>query len=165
MKQEQKQEFKHLVRIAGKDIKGEKNVVHGLSLIKGIGPRTAMIVCSMAGVSRNKKTGHLTDKNIEDITKAINGLEETPAWLLNRQRDYDGGKNRQLIGPDLLLSLREDLNRMKKTRSYKGIRHESGLPVRGQRTRSTFRGNVTVGVSRKKTLQAQKQAQKQKKER
>ena len=44
----------------------------------------------------------------------------------------------------------EDVNRMKKTRSYKGIRHESGHKVRGQRTSSNGRRGSTIGVVRKK---------------
>lgn len=157
MSTKQEQEFRHLVRIAGKDIKGEKNVVFGLALIRGIGPRTARIVCNKAGVGWNKKMGNLADKEVEALEKATNELEKAPPWLLNRQKDYRSGKNRQVIGADLMLGLREDINRMRKIRSYIGIRHESGLPVRGQRTRSTFRKGASVGVSRKKTMQAQKQ--------
>ena len=52
------------------------------------------------------------------------------------------------IESDLDMRLRDDLNRMRKTRSYKGRRHEFGLPVRGQRTKSTFRKGSSVGVSR-----------------
>jgi small subunit ribosomal protein S13 len=55
-----------------------------------------------------------------------------------------------MLGMDLTLINREDLDLMKKMRSYKGIRHERGLRVRGQRTRSTGRTGAIVGVSRKK---------------
>ena len=71
-----------------------------------------------------------------------------PAWMLNRREDYETGENIHLIESDLDMTLRDDLNRMKKTRSYKGRRHEVGLPVRGQRTKSTFRKSSTVGVKR-----------------
>jgi small subunit ribosomal protein S13 len=156
MKEEKNKEFKHLVRVAGKDIKGQKNIVHGLSLIRGIGPRTARIVCTTSGIEWKGKMGNLTDRNVEMLEKEIKELDKAPSWLLNRQKDYDSGKNRQVIGADLMLSLRDDLNRLRKIRSYRGIRHESGLPVRGQRTKSTFRrGGGAVGVSRKKTRQAQ----------
>jgi small subunit ribosomal protein S13 len=151
----EEKEFKHLVRVSGKDIKGQKNVVYGLSLIRGIGPRTARIVCSSGRVNWKKKIGNLTEKELEAIEREIKALENAPPWLLNRQRDYASGKNRQVIGADLMLSLRDDLNRLRKTRSYRGIRHESGLPVRGQRTRSTFRKGSAVGVSRKKIRTAQ----------
>jgi small subunit ribosomal protein S13 len=154
MKEEKDKEFNHLVRVAGKDIKGQMNVVFGLSLIRGIGPRTARILCTMSGIDWKKKVGYLSDKDLERIEKEIGELEKAPSWILNRRKDYASGKDRQVIGADLMLSLRDDLNRLKKIRSYRGIRHETGLPVRGQRTRSTFRKGTAVGVSRKKTRQA-----------
>ncbi len=153
-KEETKAEFRHLVRVAGKDIKGQKKVVPGLSLIRGIGPRTARIVCTTAGVDWKNKIGNLSEKDVEALEKEIKELEKAPPWLLNRQKDYATGRDRQVISADLMLSLRDDLNRLRKIRSYRGIRHESGLPVRGQRTRSTFRKGASVGVSRKKTRQA-----------
>jgi small subunit ribosomal protein S13 len=48
-----------------------------------------------------------------------------------------------------MLIKREDINTMKKIRSYVGIRHERGHKVRGQRTKSTGRKGLTVGVKRK----------------
>ena len=44
----------------------------------------------------------------------------------------------------------DDVNMMRKIRCYKGIRHETGQKVRGQRTKSTGRTGKTVGVSKKK---------------
>ncbi len=149
------EEFQHLVRVGGRDIKGQKNVVHGLALIRGIGPRTARIVCTGSKVDFRKKIGYLKDSEIEAIEGEIKALESSPPWILNRQKDYATGRNRQVTGADLMLSLRDDLNRLRKIRSYRGIRHELGLPVRGQRTKSSFRKNVTVGVSRKKVRTAQ----------
>jgi len=46
--------------------------------------------------------------------------------------------------------LREDLERLKKVRAHRGIRHHCGLRVRGQRTKSTGRRGATVGVIKKK---------------
>ena len=154
-KEDTEKEFRLLVRVAGTDIKGQKKVVPGLSLIRGIGPRTARIVCTTAGVDFRNKIGDLSEKDVEALEKEINEIEKSPSWLLNRQKDYATGRDRQVIGADLMLSLRDDLNRLRKIRSYRGIRHESGLPVRGQRTRSTFRKGASVGVSRKKTRLAQ----------
>jgi small subunit ribosomal protein S13 len=54
------------------------------------------------------------------------------------------------MGTDLVLTQREEMDIIRKTRSYRGIRHERGLRVRGQKTRSTGRRGATVGVSRKK---------------
>jgi small subunit ribosomal protein S13 len=71
-------------------------------------------------------------------------------WMLNRQKDLVTGENKHLLGQDILLTLREDLNTLKKIRCYRGIRHERGLKVRGQRTKSTGRRGSTIGVSKKK---------------
>ena len=54
------------------------------------------------------------------------------------------------MGIDLEVSLKDDINRMKMIRSYKGVRHETGQKVRGQRTKSTGRTGATVGVKKKK---------------
>jgi len=70
--------------------------------------------------------------------------------MLNRRGDIETGSDIHVMGMDLNMTLREDLDLMKKMRSYKGIRHERGLRVRGQRTRSTGRTGAIVGVSRKK---------------
>lgn len=79
-----------------------------------------------------------------------------PSWLLNRRKDVETGENSHLSGVALDLKKREDINRLRKIKSYKGFRHELGLPVRGQRTRSSFRRNKTVGVSKKKAMEAKK---------
>ena len=89
----------------------------------------------------------------EDVAKIEDIIEnpqkfDIPSWMLNRREDYETGDDIHLIESDLDMILRDDLNRMKKTRSYKGRRHEVGLPVRGQRTKSTFRKSSSVGVKR-----------------
>jgi len=70
--------------------------------------------------------------------------------MLNRQKDYYSGAAKQLLGSDLNMAIDDDINRMRKIRCYRGIRHETGQKVRGQRTKSTGRRGSTVGVSRKK---------------
>jgi small subunit ribosomal protein S13 len=79
---------------------------------------------------------------------------------MNKQNDFMTGEDKHVIGTDVIMSLNEDLNIMKKIRSYKGVRHEKGLKVRGQRTRSTGRKGRTVGVSRA-TLTAAKASAKE----
>ena len=70
--------------------------------------------------------------------------------MFNRRKDYVTGDNKHLIMSDLDFSLREDVKRMERTKSYKGVRHALGLPVRGQRTKTGFRrGGTTVGVFKK----------------
>jgi len=70
--------------------------------------------------------------------------------MLNRQKDPETGENKLLIGPDLLLQHKTDVDRMIRKRSWRGVRHSRGLKVRGQRTKSTGRRSGSLGVSRKK---------------
>jgi small subunit ribosomal protein S13 len=54
--------------------------------------------------------------------------------------------------------LKDDINRLKMIRCYRGVRHESGHKVRGQRTRSNGRKGLTLGVSKNKNQPAKKEA-------
>ena len=74
--------------------------------------------------------------------------------MVNRRKDIETGEDRHLVGVDLKFMQEQDIKRMIKIKSYKGVRHMFGLPVRGQRTRSSFRGGRTVGVIRKKMMPA-----------
>ena len=104
------------------------------------------------GFDLDQKIGYLPDDTINKIEDAIRDPKKVnvPDWMLNRRNDYETGKTEHLIESDLIMRLRDDLNRMKKIRSYKGRRHEVGLPVRGQRTKATFRKGSSVGVSRRR---------------
>lgn len=146
------EEFKHMVRIARRDVDGNKPVLNALADIKGVGIALSGAVSSSMGLDLNQKIGYLSDNKINEIEEAIRnpGKLKVPEWMLNRRNDYETGKTEHLIESDLMMRLRDDLNRMKKIRSYKGRRHEVGLPVRGQRTKSTFRKGSSVGVSRRR---------------
>lgn len=150
-------DFKYIVRLSNTDVDGEKNVVYGLTGIKGIGLHMATFIADQAGIERYKKMGHLTDSQIEKIQELINKLNENaPGWMLNHRKDYDTGKDIHLISSDIDMRLRDEINIMKKIRSYKGIRHESGLRVRGQRTRANNRKGLALGVSKKRELSSSK---------
>ena len=143
-------EFKHLVRISRKDVDGNKTIEHALTDIKGVGLSLSRSICLALGFDLNQKIGYMADDDIKKIEVALEDplAFDIPEWMLNRRRDYTTGETVHLMESDLDMRLRDDLNRMKKTRSYKGRRHEVGLPVRGQRTKSTFRHGSSVGVSR-----------------
>ena len=143
-------DFKHLVRISRKDVKGNKTIEHALTDIKGVGLSLSSAMILTLGLDATAKIGYISD---EDVLKIEDILENPkkfniPEWMLNRRNDFETGETSHLIESDLSMKLRDDLNRMKKTRSYKGRRHEVGLPVRGQRTKSTFRKGSSVGVRR-----------------
>ena len=143
-------EFKHIVRIANTDLKGERNVILALADIRGIGIRTAEALVNVLSIPRHEKIGNLSDDMIEKLDYAVRNLHEfLPSWMLNRRKDLFTGKDIHLVGTDLELTIQEDINRMKKIRCYRGIRHELGLRVRGQRTRSHPRSGLTVGVTKK----------------
>jgi len=144
-------DFKYIVRLSNTDVDGEKNVVYGLTGIKGIGLHMATLIADQAGIERYKKIGHLTDSQIEKIQELINKLNENaPGWMLNHRKDYETGSDIHLIASDIDMQLRDEINIMKKIRSYRGIRHERGLPVRGQRTRANSRKGLALGVSKKR---------------
>ncbi|BAW30984.1 MAG TPA: 30S ribosomal protein S13 [Methanothermobacter sp.] len=146
------EEFKHIVRIARKDLNGNKTIEHAITDIKGVGKAFAKAIVSVLGLDGQEKIGYLSEDDITRLEEALKnpGKYDIPHWMMNRRQDYGTGQDKHIIEADLEMSLREDLNRLKKIRSYRGIRHELGLPVRGQRTKSTFRKGQSVGVRRRK---------------
>lgn len=145
-----KDDFRYIVRIANTDIDGEKTIERGLTSIKGIGMHMSTLVIGSSGLDRNLKMGNLSDKQIEKIQDSLeNILKTAPSWMLNHQKDAELGKDVHFIGSEIEMKLRDEINIMKRIRSYKGIRHERGLTVRGQRTRANNRKGLTLGVSKK----------------
>ncbi len=152
---EEEKEFKHIVRILDTDLDGKKKVVYSLCGISGIGRRVARAIVVSSGINLNAKMGELSDGEIERLKSGIRSAEKRlPVWMLNRKKDLLTGEDMHIMGPDLLLKLREDVNLLRKMRSYRGIRHERGLKSRGQRTKATGRKGLVVGVMRKKILAA-----------
>ena len=115
----------------------------------------AKAICTSTSMDPNKKVGSLTEQEIKILENAIQN-PSIPNWMLNRRKDYETGGNLHLTGTDLQIAQREDIKREKRIKSYRGIRHAAGLPVRGQRTRTSFRKGATVGVSRKKNIKKEK---------
>jgi len=147
------EDFKYIVRIANTDIDGNRTLVHGLACIKGIGRHMAFLIADKTGLDRNIKFGNLSDEQIEKIQQTLSDINNNaPGWMLNHQRDHKTGENIHIIGPELDIVKREEINIMKKIRCYRGIRHERGLRVRGQRTRSNSRSGLSLGVSRKSQM-------------
>ena len=144
-------DFKYIVRLSNTDVDGEKKVVYGLSSIKGVGVHMASFIINETDIDRNMRIGDLKDAQIEKLQEAINNIiENAPGWMLNHRKDYETGEDIHLVGSDIDMRLRDEINIMKKIRSYRGIRHERGLPARGQRTRANNRKGLTLGVSKKR---------------
>jgi small subunit ribosomal protein S13 len=152
------EKIKGIVRIAGADIKGESQLFISLQRVKGVGGVLANAICRINSLDRNMKVGNLTPTEIKKIEDTLKNPAKfgIPDWMLNRRKDLETGENRHLVGPDLSFMQKQDIKRMINMKSYKGVRHMYGLPVRGQRTRSSFRKGRTMGVVRKKMMPAKK---------
>ncbi len=148
---EDNEELKYIVRILNTDLDGNRSVQMALTGIKGVGRRNAAVLTQQAEIDPSETLGLLSDETISRLRTVVEAANEhLPVWMKNRRKDLLSGEDKHLMGTDLMLTRREELDIMRKTRSYKGIRHERGLRVRGQRTRSTGRKGATVGVSRKR---------------
>jgi len=145
-------DFQHIHRVLNTNINGKDKVPYALTNIKGVGRRYAFLVCKKANVDVSKRAGQLSEEEIEKLTTVMqNPLEHgIPKWFLNRQKDIRDGKYSQVLSTNLETKLRDDLERMKKIRLHKGLRHHWGLKVRGQHTKTTGRKGRTVGVVKKK---------------
>jgi small subunit ribosomal protein S13 len=167
-KKEHDENFNYILRIVNTDINGENNIVQGLTQIKGIGRHMATLIADTVGVDRKIKFGNLPDSEIEKIKEVLENIDEyAPAWMLNYQKDVYTGENMHLISTDVSIRLRDDINMMKMIRSYRGVRHELGLKVRGQRSSSNGRKGLALGVSKRREAPAatgKKEETKEKKE-
>jgi len=158
MAEEQKQELKYFVRVSNTDLDGNEAISNALTKVKGISFMFSNAICNIAGIEKTKKTGYLTDvesTKIDEIIKEPSKFK-VPSWLFNRKRDPESGMDIHLVGSTLSFIQDNDQKMMKKIKSYKGIRHMLGLPVRGQRTKSNFRKNKgkVLGVKRKEGSRA-----------
>jgi len=156
--------FRYIVRLVNTDVDGNKAVVIGLNSVKGVGIRTAEVIARMAGIPRSTKIGDLPESKTDELEKLITEYhEKVPHWMVNRQSDWSTGADMHLVGVDVDLNKRDDINLMRMIRCYRGIRHETGQKVRGQRTRSNGRTGMTMGVMKKREEPA-KAATEEKKE-
>jgi small subunit ribosomal protein S13 len=146
-----------LVRVLGADLDGEKAVGHAILRIKGVSHSFAKAILSVAKIDPNKKLGAFTETDIAALEAAIRDPVKSglPEWILNRRRDVETGDVGHMSGADVDMVEKFDVQRMVDAKSYKGVRHMLGLPVRGQRTRASFRHNKAVGVVKKAARLAQ----------
>jgi len=124
-----------MVRIRGVDLPEEKKIVFALPKIFGIGLSLAQKICQATKIDPHKKVKELTQEEIGKIDKFI-------------ETNYK-------VEGDLRREIRENIKRLIEIQCYRGIRHQKGLPVRGQRTRSNARTRkgprktVATGARRK----------------
>jgi small subunit ribosomal protein S13 len=153
----QKKHEEKIVRILSKDIEGGMRIYAGLTKIKGISWTFANALCKRLKIDKTRKIGSLTEEEIKKISEFVKN-PKMPGHCLNRQKDFEIGEDKHLVGSDLELRKEFDIKRLKKIKSYRGLRHGSGLPVRGQRTRSNFRHNKKkgAGIKKKKKVKYEK---------
>ena len=161
-KEEKKETVKHnaekqvdvmsLVRVVGTDLDGEKSVYRAIMKIKGIRYSMSKAICKVSGIDPKKKLGNLNENEIEKLEEIIKEPLKfnIPTYFINRRRDLETGKDMHLTGMDLTVANRFDVQKQVGMKTYRGWRHMLGQPVRGQRTRSSFRGTgKAVGVLKK----------------
>jgi small subunit ribosomal protein S13 len=144
------QEYRHIVRIVGKDIPGDKKLSVGLTHIKGIGYNFANALIGALNLNPNSNIGFLTESQVVEIEKLLKDPVSVnfPSWIYNRRKDVESGANMHLITSDVAFTVRNDIEREKLSNSWRGFRHTYGLKVRGQRTRTTGRKGASVGVKK-----------------
>lgn len=145
---EDDEDLRYFVRIGQTDLDGTKSVERSLSEMNGIGRRAARIIAQNADISRTATFGRLDDDEIDAIVEEVESFdEENPDWLANHRKGYYDGETTHETGNELELTLQQDVNRLQMINAYRGIRHQRGQKVRGQRTRSTGRSEGTIGVN------------------
>ncbi len=157
--EEEKYEEK-LVRILSEDIEGGMKLYAGLTKVKGVSWGFANAVCNVLKMDKNRKIGSLSQEEIKKISEFIKN-PNVPLYLLNRRKDFETGHDRHVSGSDLELQREFDIKRLKKIKSYRGLRHAAGQPVRGQRTKAHFRKNKPKGAGIRSKGKGEKQGAKQ----
>jgi len=147
-------EFQHIVRIAGTDLDGTLKLNYALANIKGIGIALANAIIRKANINQETRVGFLTEIDIERLEDIITNPAKHgfPHYMLDRAKDMETGKDSHLIGADLALKIKTDIEEMKNIKSWRGYRHAYGLRVRGQHTKTTGRSGKAMGVKKKELI-------------
>jgi len=120
-------------RIKGVDTPEDKRIEIALTYIKGIGLTTSQEILEKVGIDPDTRAKELNDSQIAEINKIINDMG-------------------LIVEGELRREITQNIRRLKEIKSYRGLRHHQGLPVRGQRTRT----NARTRKGKKKTVGGQK---------
>ena len=134
-------DFQHILRVLNTNVDGRTKVTYALTQIRGIGRRFSNVVCKKAEIDMGKRAGELSAAELESLMVIVSNPRQfrIPDWFLNRQKNYKDGKYLQQVSNQLDTTLRDDLERLKKIRNHRGLRHYWGIRVRGQHTKTTGR--------------------------
>ena len=108
-----------MARISGIDLPRQKRIEVALTYIYGIGHPRARMIIEATGVDPDRRTGDLTD---EDINKIRHEIED-----------------KYKVEGTLRTEVSMNIRRLMDIGCYRGLRHRRGLPVRGQRTKTNAR--------------------------
>nr|BAC24851.1 ribosomal protein S18-like [Oryza sativa Japonica Group]BAD30794.1 ribosomal protein S18-like [Oryza sativa Japonica Group] len=119
-----------------------------------VNPATATIEAACPSeVGKERKAAVKSGRHIRTkaVATALPKRRSTAVAAIQQQKkDYKDGRFSQVVSNALDMKLRDDLERLKKIRNHRGLRHYWGLRVRGQHTKTTGRRGKTVGVSKKR---------------
>ncbi|MFH0986515.1 MAG: 30S ribosomal protein S13 [Candidatus Micrarchaeota archaeon] len=158
MARAEKADFKGRLRIAQKEINGHFPLAKAIRQVKGVGMNMSEAVVTIfceefPEIKKTEKIGNLSDAQIERIEKIIEEISKyVPKWMLNKLKEPETGKNLHLTSSDLDFYEQQNKKREIGMRSYRGVRHMLGLQVRGQRTKTSGRVGLTLGVQKKKEM-------------
>ncbi len=153
-----------IVRLAGRDINGRLTLLRAIRGIKGIGQNMANAIAQAVvksyGISSSAQIGALNDAQLAELETVIKnpGRFGVPNFMLNRRNDAEANADIHVVGTDLVIKTKQDMDASIKQQTWIGFRRQYGQKVRGQRTRSTGRTGETVGVTKKKVEEAAKAA-------
>lgn len=122
-----------MARIAGIDLPKKKRIEFALTYIYGVGHATSLEVLKATGISIDKRVSDLTEDEVATLTKEL--------------------RNHTIEG-DLRKQVAMDIKNLMDIKSFRGIRHRKGLPVRGQRTKT----NARTRKGKRKTIGAKPKA-------
>ena len=107
-------------RLLGVDIPANKKLEYSLRYIYGIGPKRAKDIVAISGFDPDRRAGDLNEEEVNQLASIV----------ADKQYVVEGDLRRDRVA---------NHNRLSAIRAYRGIRHQKGLPVRGQRTKTNAR--------------------------
>ncbi|BBE41733.1 30S ribosomal protein S13 [Conexivisphaera calida] len=154
-------ETRSIVRLAGRDLDGNRKIVAALEDVAGVGHTLAYAVLNHLKIGSNLRLGQLSEGQISAIERVLRNPASAglPPWLFNRRKDPETGKDSHLLESDMEFAIRMDIEREKRAGSWRGVRHALGLKVRGQKTRTTGRRGKTIGVRKRAAVPGGQQPQ------
>lgn len=141
-------EFQHILRVLNTNIEGKRKSMFAMTKICGIGKRFSNLICKKAEVDIDRRAGTLSNEEIEKLVAIIMNPKafKVPNWMVNRQKDIQTGNTSHVAINVLIAAVRSDIERYKKIRAHRGIRHFWGHRVRGQHTCTTGRKGKVLGM-------------------